>query len=88
MDQTENNSDLTISRRQGLLAISPIAVFLLLYLVVSLIIGDFYKMPISVALLIASAWAVIILRGKPLARRVEIFSHDAGSSNEIGRAHV
>ncbi|HRF69139.1 MAG TPA: Na+/H+ antiporter NhaC family protein [Muribaculum sp.] len=81
MDQTENNSDLTISRRQGLLAISPIAVFLLLYLVVSLIIGDFYKMPISVALLIASAWAVIILRGKPLARRVEIFSHDAGSSN-------
>ncbi len=77
----ENNTDSVISRRQGLLAISPIAVFLVLYLVVSLIIGDFYKMPISVALLVASAWAVIILRGQPLARRVEIFSRDAGSSN-------
>lgn len=77
----ENSTDCIMSRRKGLLAISPIAVFLILYLVVSLIIGDFYKMPISVALLIASAWAVIILRGKPLARRVEIFSRDAGSSN-------
>lgn len=70
-----------IPAARGLLAISPIAVFLLFYLVVSLIIGDFYKMPIAVALLIGSAWAVVITRGKPLAERVEIFSRDAGSSN-------
>lgn len=70
-----------IPTRAGLLAVSPILVFLLFYLVVSLVIGDFYKMPISVALLIGSAWAVIIMRGKPLSERVEIFSRDAGSSN-------
>jgi Na+/H+ antiporter NhaC len=70
-----------ISTSHGLLAISPILVFLLFYLVISLIIGDFYKMPISVALLIGSAWAVLIMRKRPLTERVEIFSRDAGSSN-------
>ena len=65
----------------GLVAISPIAVFLLFYLAVSLIVGDFYKMPIAVALMVASAWAVVIMRGTPLSKRVEIFSRDAGSSN-------
>lgn len=70
----------TISRKRGLIAVSPIAVFLIFYVVVSIVVGDFYKMPITVALLIASAWGVIILRGTPLSRRVEIFSRDAGSS--------
>lgn len=64
-----------------MLAVSPIIVFLFFYLVVSLIIGDFYKMPISVALVIASAWAAVIMRGKPLAKRIEIFSREAGSTN-------
>ena len=70
-----------ISTARGLLAISPIAVFLLFYLVTSIIIGDFYKMPIAVALLVASAWAVMMFRGVPLKERVEMFSRDAGSSN-------
>ena len=38
-------------------------------------------MPIAVALLLGSAWAVVIMHGKPLSERVEIFSRDAGSSN-------
>lgn len=71
----------TISSRRGLLAISPLIVFLFFYLAVSLIIGDFYKMPMSVALLIASAWGVVILKGKTLTKRIEIFSKQAGSSN-------
>ncbi len=33
-----------ISTGKGLLALSPIVVFLLLYVAVSVIIGDFYKM--------------------------------------------
>ncbi len=70
----------SMTARKGLLAISPIAVFLLFYVVVSIAVGDFYRMPIAVALLIASAWSVVILRGTPLTRRVEIFSRDAGSS--------
>ncbi len=70
-----------ISNRRGLLAISPILVFLFFYLVVSLIVGDFYKMPISVALIIASAWAVVIARGRKLTERIEIFSREAGTPN-------
>lgn len=69
-----------ISARKGLLAISPILVFLILYVVVSVAVGDFYKMPLAVALLVASGWGVAILRGKPLASRIEIFSRDAGAS--------
>ena len=72
-----------ISHRRGLLAISPIVVFLLFYLVVSLVIGDFYKMPIAVALVIASMWAVLIFRNKSLSQRIEIFSKEAGSSNVL-----
>lgn len=72
-----------ISHRRGLLAISPIIVFLAFYLVVSIIMGDFYKMPIAVALVIASMWAVSIFRGKTLSQRIEIFSKEAGSSNVL-----
>lgn len=68
-----------ISSRRGLLAISPILVFLISYVAVSVAVGDFYKMPLSVSLIIASAWAVIIMRGSSLQQRVEVFSRDAGS---------
>lgn len=72
-----------ISHRRGLLAISPIIVFLVFYLVVSIVIGDFYKMPIAVALVIASMWAVVIFRGKSLSQRIDIFSKEAGSTNVL-----
>lgn len=75
------NTNTEITSGKGLLALSPIIVFLILYVVVSLIIGDFYKMPISVALVVASVWAILILRGKPLNKRIEIFSRAAGHSN-------
>ncbi len=70
-----------VSAARGWLALSPVAVFLLLYVAVSLILDDFYKMPISVALLVASAWGVAILRGRPLLKRIEIFSRAAGHAN-------
>lgn len=71
-----------ISTRRGLLALSPVAVFLALYLVVSIVIGDFYKMPLSVALLVASVWGIVIhTRGGSLVERIETFSRSAGHSN-------
>lgn len=76
-----DNNNITISK--GLLSLSPIFVFLILYLAVSLVIGDFYKMPLSVAFIAASIWAVVICRGKTLTQRIEIFSKAAGSSNII-----
>ena len=71
-----------ISTGRGLLALSPVAVFLCLYLVVSIAIGDFYKMPLSVALLVASVWSIVIYRrGWSLVERIETFSRSAGNSN-------
>ena len=40
-------------------------------------------MPISVALLAASVWSVIIYRGYPISRRIEVFSQAAAHSNII-----
>lgn len=70
-----------ISLRQGWIALSPALVFLLLYVAVSLIIGDFYIMPITVALSVASVWGIAIYKGHPLTRRIETFSKAAGHDN-------
>lgn len=70
-----------VSASAGWLALSPVILFLVLYVVVSLLLGDFYKMPIAVALVVASAWAIVILRGRPLLKRIEVFSRAAGHSN-------
>lgn len=70
-----------IGARRGLLALSPVAVFLLCYVVVSLLLDDFYKMPVSVALLLASVWAIMVYKGRSLSERVETFSRAAGNAN-------
>ena len=64
----------------GLLALSPLLVFLLIYLVSSLLAGDFYKVPVSAAFMLASVYAVAITRGK-IIDRVNIFSQSAGHWN-------
>ena len=65
---------------RGLIALTPLIVFMISYLAVSLITGDFYKMPISVAFLIASIYAVAITRNIEFSKRIEHFS--AGASNQ------
>ena len=71
------------SNRRGLLALSPLLVFLCVYLISSIVANDFYKIPISAAFLIASVYAIIISRGKSLEDRVKVFSKGAGNSNVI-----
>ena len=46
--------------RRGALALTPLLVFLLVYLVTSLAVGAFYKVPVSAAFLIASIYAICI----------------------------
>ena len=58
-------------------------VFALLYLVTSLVAGDFYKMPITVAFMVASGYAVIISGGLPLNHRIEIFSRGAATGQML-----
>lgn len=72
-----------ISWKRGILAVSPIVVFLCVYLLTSLIIGDFYKMPLSVAFLIASVWAAFTMVGKSVSQRIKAFSIGASESNVI-----
>ncbi|MCH4147284.1 MAG: Na+/H+ antiporter NhaC family protein [Prevotella sp.] len=70
-----------MNNKKGILALSPLVVFIVLYLVLSLIAGDFYKVPITVAFMIASIYAVAISGGYPLAKRINIFSRGAGASS-------
>ncbi|MBQ8657032.1 MAG: Na+/H+ antiporter NhaC family protein [Prevotella sp.] len=65
--------------KKGLIALSPLAVFIVLYLVTSIIARDFYKVPITVAFLAASVYAVIITGGLPLQKRIDTFSRGAGT---------
>ena len=64
--------------KKGLLALSPLAVFIVLYLVTSIIARDFYKVPITVAFMVTSIYAIAVTRGK-LRRRINVFSRGAGS---------
>jgi len=64
--------------KKGLLALSPLVVFIILYLVTSILAGDFYKVPITVAFMVSCVYAVAITRGK-LRRRINIFSRGAGT---------
>ena len=71
------------STRRGWLALSPLLVFLGVYLVSSLIARDFYKVPIASAFLIASVYALLISRGKDLEQKVAVFSEGAGNKNVL-----
>lgn len=64
-----------------MLALSPMLIFMAVYLAGSLLAGDFYKTPLTVAFLIASAYAIIITPKLTLKERINIFSRGAGNEN-------
>ncbi|MBO5805117.1 MAG: Na+/H+ antiporter NhaC family protein [Bacteroidales bacterium] len=66
--------------RKGLIAFSPIILMLAIYLAGSIIAGDFYKIPIAVAFLLAGIYAVGIAPGKSITEKVEHFSKGAANS--------
>lgn len=70
-------------RNSGLLALSPLAVFLGIYLVSSLIAKDFYKIPIAAAFLTASAYALLISKKAPIEDKIAVFSRGAGHKNVL-----
>lgn len=65
--------------KKGLLALSPLAVFILLYLVTSIIARDCYKVPITVGFMVASGYAVLVTGGLPLRKRINVFSRGAAT---------
>lgn len=81
-------------RMNGWLAVSPLFVFLVVYLVSSLIAGDFYKIPITAAFLVASVYALLITPSpEPVTSgwrsrfdmdgRISVFSRGAGDPNVL-----
>ena len=78
MNKTKINSN---TKQSSLWALSPLLVFLCLYLVVSLIVNDFYKVPITVAFLISSVFAICITKGLSLNERVMQYSQGAANKN-------
>lgn len=81
-------SDLTkglkkgIRKRSGWLALSPLVVFLAVYLVSSLLEMDFYKIPITAAFLVASIYALLISQGTT-DEKIAVFSSGAGDKNVL-----
>ena len=67
----------------GWLALSPLFVFLCVYLVSSVVVNDFYRIPISAAFLLASIYAIAICRGKSIEQRIATFSEGAGNRNVL-----
>lgn len=62
-------------------ALSPLLVFLCLYLVTSILANDFYKVPITVAFLVSSCYAIAITKGLKLDQRIYQFSVGAANKN-------
>lgn len=76
----------------GWLAVSPLFVFLVVYLVSSIIARDFYKVPVTAAFLVASVYGLLISRAPEYGAesvhsrfdvdgRLSVFSRGAGDSN-------
>ena len=71
-------------KMNGWLALSPLLVFLLVYLVSSLVAHDFYKVPVAAAFMIASAYAMLITRSvEKTDKKISIFSEGAGNKNVL-----
>ena len=71
-----------IRKKNGWLALSPLAVFLAVYLVSSLLEKDFYKIPITAAFLISSIYALMISSGST-DEKIAVFSKGAGDRNVL-----
>lgn len=75
-----NSSPDGVTSRRGLVALIPLIFFLLAYLGGSALLGDFYKIPMTVAFLASACLAVAVSRGS-LSKRIERFSAGAGHRN-------
>ena len=67
----------------GWLALSPLAVFLVAYVVTALVAKDFYKVPVAAAFILASAWGMLTTRGISMDRKISVFSSGAGDRNVL-----
>ena len=82
-EKTEHRAP-AAGKRNGWLALSPLFVFLAVYLAGSLVAHDFYKVPVAAAFIIASAYAMLITRNvEKTDDKIAIFSEGAGNKNVL-----
>ncbi len=77
----ENEETQKVGNWRGLLALSPLVVFLVLYFVSSIVAKDFSGVPVASAFLLASVYAFIITKAKGIDTRISIFSKGASNPN-------
>ena len=66
---------------KGFLALSPLIVFVVLYLVLSLVAGDFSSVPLTVVFLISSVYSVATSTKFSLKERIDIYGQGASTPN-------
>lgn len=66
---------------KGFLALSPLIVFISLYLLLSLLAGDFSRVPMTVVFLFASIYAVATSTKFSLKERIDIYGQGASTPN-------
>ena len=71
--------DFSQDREPRAKALIPFGVFLVFYLGLSIASGDFYKVPMPVAFLVASATALVLNRRASLKSKIELFAHGMGN---------
>ncbi|MBE6209800.1 MAG: Na+/H+ antiporter NhaC family protein [Rikenellaceae bacterium] len=65
--------------KSGWISLTPIVVMLVVYLGGALLVGDFYRMPIWGAFLVAVLYALFLLKGYSFERRIKVFVEGAAS---------
>ena len=76
-----NEQDISPASEPRARALVPFFVFAAFYLGLSLWAHDFYRVPIIIAFLVASAAALVFGRGRPLAERVDRYARGMGETN-------
>ena len=65
--------------KNGISALSPIAVLLATYLCGALMAGDFYRIPITVSFVVAIIYGTLLLKGKSTLHKVSLLSQGAAN---------
>ncbi|MCF7791952.1 MAG: Na+/H+ antiporter NhaC family protein [Victivallales bacterium] len=69
-----------IKQKKSFLALTPFIVFLGIYLGVSIVLNDFYKVPIVVAATIAAIVALLMNSKEKINDKIEVFTRGSGNS--------
>lgn len=73
--------DFSANSGPRLRALIPFGVFLVFYMGLSIVSGDFYRVPMTVAFLVASASALVLNHKASLKSKIDLFAHGMGDIN-------